>query len=322
MSLKIGPHTPLSSRFWADLRTTDFAQLGSRPPPWPFAALLWGATEQHRPHLPLAVDRDLVDGIVASRGLPQLADGVPAGACIADAAARSYSPEHAQFAGNIAWTLASAGTVIAAWVWKSVSVSRAPASASCCIFKQPRRPGEPSVDIVARELRTRRDLIVYGCKLVEPAPGSDAVTGLFPPDEQPLRRACGRHRNLADMLRFAPSIQVRMEQARHFALQPRSNARGAGTRCWETAAAPSWAGPWRRTTTRKARPAMPRPPPRREGPRRAGRGGAQAGATGAGWRSRRCRFPRWWRGLRTYKRARGIASILRKAELDGSHLDA
>ena len=59
---------PLPSRFWADLTTTDFATLD---PLATVAVLPLGATEQHGPHLPLAVDQALVDGILA-RALPLL----------------------------------------------------------------------------------------------------------------------------------------------------------------------------------------------------------------------------------------------------------
>ena len=48
-------------RFWADLKTTDFAQLD---PARTVAVLPLGATEQHGPHLPLSVDRQLVEGAV------------------------------------------------------------------------------------------------------------------------------------------------------------------------------------------------------------------------------------------------------------------
>jgi creatinine amidohydrolase len=59
---------PLPSRYWADLATTDFATLD---PVKTVAVLPVGATEQHGPHLSLAVDYALVDGII-ERALPQL----------------------------------------------------------------------------------------------------------------------------------------------------------------------------------------------------------------------------------------------------------
>ena len=49
-------------RFWADLKTTDFAQLDAARS---IAVLPLAATEQHGPHLPLSVDTDLVNGVVA-----------------------------------------------------------------------------------------------------------------------------------------------------------------------------------------------------------------------------------------------------------------
>ena len=55
-------------RFWAELKTTDFAALD---PAATVAVLPVAATEQHGPHLPLGVDTVLADGILAA-ALPHL----------------------------------------------------------------------------------------------------------------------------------------------------------------------------------------------------------------------------------------------------------
>ena len=53
----------ITSHFWAQLTTTDFALLDAERA---VAVLPLGATEQHGPHLPLSVDTTLVDGVVAA----------------------------------------------------------------------------------------------------------------------------------------------------------------------------------------------------------------------------------------------------------------
>ena len=50
-------------RHWADCNTTDFAELDTAHT---VAVLPLGATEQHGPHLPLSVDTDLVNAMLAA----------------------------------------------------------------------------------------------------------------------------------------------------------------------------------------------------------------------------------------------------------------
>src|SRR5213082_1432074 len=104
------------SRFWADLTTTDFAALD---PATTVAVLPLGATEQHGPHLPLAVDHALVDGIVAA-ALPQLPDDLPV--LVLPTQAVGYSPEHAAFAGTLTLPYEA---VLATWIAIGEGVARA-----------------------------------------------------------------------------------------------------------------------------------------------------------------------------------------------------
>ncbi len=141
----------LPSRFWADLSTTDFAGLDAAAT---VAVLPVGATEQHGPHLPLAVDQALVDGIVA-RALPRLPAALPV--LVLPTQQVGYSPEHADFPGTL--TLSPA-TVIANWVEIGACVARAGVK-KLLLFNA--HGGQVSLlDIVARELRMRHGLIVYG----------------------------------------------------------------------------------------------------------------------------------------------------------------
>jgi creatinine amidohydrolase len=161
----------LSSRFWADLTTRDFAGLD---PAATVAVLPLGATEQHGPHLPLSVDQTLVDGVVAAC-IPELPATTPV--LFLPTQPIGYSPEHSSFAGTL--TL-SAPTLIAAWTEIGESVARAGVK-KLLLFNT--HGGQVSLmDIVARELRGRARLIVYSCNWWN-LPLGDAVTGLFSPQE-------------------------------------------------------------------------------------------------------------------------------------------
>ena len=201
---------PLSSRFWADLRSTDFAHLD---PAATVALLPVAAIEQHGPHLPLAVDRDLVDGIVA-HALARLPEDLPL--LVLPTQQVGYSPEHAQFAGTL--TLSSAA-LIATWVEIGECVARAGVK-KLLLFNS--HGGQASLlDIVARELRTRCNMVVYGCSWWN-LPLGEAVTGLFPPEEHRFGVHAGEIETSL-MLALRPQT-VRMAQARHFASSSQERA--------------------------------------------------------------------------------------------------
>jgi creatinine amidohydrolase len=159
------------SRFWADLTTADFAALD---PATTVAVLPLGATEQHGPHLPLAVDQCLVDGIVAD-ALPRLA--AEASVLVLPTQQVGYSPEHADFAGTLTLPVE---TVVATWIALGECVARAGVR-KLLLFNA--HGGQVSLmDIVARELRMRCKLIVYSCSWWN-LPLGEPVQGLFPADE-------------------------------------------------------------------------------------------------------------------------------------------
>jgi creatinine amidohydrolase len=201
---------PLPSRFWADLATTDFAGLD---PAATVAVLPLGATEQHGPHLALSVDRVLVDGIVAE-ALPLLPPELPV--LVLPTQSVGYSPEHAGFAGTL--TL-SASTVIAGWVELGTCVAAAGVK-KLLLFNS--HGGQVSLmDIVARELRGRCGLIVYGCNWWN-LPLGDAVTGLFSTGEHRFGVHAGEIETSL-MLALAPR-QVAMDRARNFGSTARVRA--------------------------------------------------------------------------------------------------
>jgi creatinine amidohydrolase len=193
----------LPSRFWADLATTDFAALDAAAT---VAVLPVGATEQHGPHLALAVDHNLVDGIVA-RALPRLPAQLPV--LVLPTQQVGYSPEHAQFAGTL--TL-SVQTVIATWVEIGECVARSGVR-KLLLFNA--HGGQASLlDIVARELRARCGLIVYGCSWWN-LPLGDAVNGLFSAEEHRFG-VHGGEIETSMMLALRPDA-VRMSAASSFA---------------------------------------------------------------------------------------------------------
>ena len=159
----------LPSRFWADLSTRDFAALkASGQAEQVVAVLPVAAIEQHGPHLPLSVDATLLQGVIDA-ALPQLPAELPV--LFLPPQNVGLSPEHIRFPGTL--TLSPA-TVIALWTEIGECVARAGIQ-KLLLFNG--HGGQVSVmDIVARELRTRCDLIVYSASWFS-LPLPDAVAG-------------------------------------------------------------------------------------------------------------------------------------------------
>lgn len=198
------------SRSWAELTTADFASLD---PVATVAVLPVSATEQHGPHLPLAVDQCLVDGIVR-RALPLLPP--EASVLVLPTQQVGYSPEHAAFPGTLTLPV---DTVIATWVALGECVARAGVK-KLLLFNS--HGGQASLlDIVARELRVRANLIVYGCSWWN-LPLGDDVMGLFPQEEHRFGVHAGDIETSL-MLALAPHT-VRMAAARDFPSASRERA--------------------------------------------------------------------------------------------------
>jgi creatinine amidohydrolase len=196
----------LPSRFWADLCTRDFARLD---PARTIAVLPVAATEQHGPHLPLSVDTVLADGIVAA-SLPHL----PADLSVLflPTQAVGLSPEHARFPGTL--TL-KAETVLRLWTDIGESVAAAGVR-KLLLFNS--HGGQVSVlDLVARDLRARLNLLVYSCswfKLpLHDAQGQD-LNALFSAEEHRFG-IHGGEIETSMMLALAPA-RVQMAQAKNF----------------------------------------------------------------------------------------------------------
>ena len=196
----------LPSRFWADLCTRDFAQLD---PARTIAVLPVAATEQHGPHLPLSVDSVLADGIVAA-SLPHLAPELSV--LFLPTQVVGLSPEHARFPGTL--TL-KAETVLRLWTDIGESVAAAGVR-KLLLFNS--HGGQVSVlDLVARDLRARLNLLVYSCswfKLpLHDAQGQD-LNALFSAEEHRFG-IHGGEIETSMMLALAPA-RVQMAQAKNF----------------------------------------------------------------------------------------------------------
>ena len=165
----------LPSHFWSDLTTRQFAQWSaSQEIAQVVAVLPVAATEQHGPHLPVSVDTTLVDGVV-NASLRHLPADLPV--LFLPTQQIGKSNEHIRFPGTL--TL-SAQTVISLWMDIGSSVARSGIKKLVLLNSH---GGQASImDIVARDLRTEHDLIVYSTNWYN-LPLGDAVMGLFPGHE-------------------------------------------------------------------------------------------------------------------------------------------
>lgn len=165
----------IPSHFWSDLTTRQFAQLAASPNITQAVAVLpVAATEQHGPHLPVSVDTTLVNGVV-NAALPHLPVDLPV--LFLPTQTIGKSNEHIRFPGTL--TL-SAQTIISLWMDIGRSVARSGIKKLVLLNSH---GGQASImDIVARDLRTEHDLIVYSANWYN-LPLGDAVMGLFPAAE-------------------------------------------------------------------------------------------------------------------------------------------
>jgi creatinine amidohydrolase len=196
----------LPSRFWADLTSRQFAQLAASPViDHAVAVLPVAATEQHGPHLPVSVDTTLVNGVV-NASLPHLPPDLPV--LFLPTQQVGKSNEHIRFPGTL--TL-SAQTLISVWMELGACVARAGFKKLVLLNSH---GGQVSVmDIVARDLRTAHDLIVYHTSWYNLPLGSD-VMGQFSAEEHRFGIHAGDVET-SMMLALAPA-QVDMAQARDF----------------------------------------------------------------------------------------------------------
>jgi creatinine amidohydrolase len=149
-----------SPYYWAQLSTTDFAQLDKSRA---IAVLPVAATEQHGPHLPLSVDTDIVDGVVsaavqhlqAQQEQSKTPKGPPT-VLFLPTQTIGLSPEHAAFPGTL--TLRPE-TLIRVWTDIAESVKAAGIHQLVILNSHGGHVGV--MDVVARDLRARLGMLVY-----------------------------------------------------------------------------------------------------------------------------------------------------------------
>ena len=205
----------LPSRFWADLSARQFSRLAKDPAISQVVAVLpVAATEQHGPHLPVSVDTTLVEGVVAA-AMPHMGDDLPV--LFMPTQAVGKSNEHIRYPGTL--TL-SAQTLISVWMELGACVARAGIKKLVLLNSH---GGQVSVmDIVARDLRSAHDLIVFSTNWYT-LPLADEVMGLFPPEEHRFGIHAGDMET--SMMLALREKYVDMPQARKFesGAQARSN---------------------------------------------------------------------------------------------------
>ena len=138
----------MKHRFWADYTSQDFAALDRGNL---VAVLPVGAIEQHGPHLPLSVDRDILDGIIAA-SLPLIPGDCPA--LFLPTCAVGKSNEHSRFPGTLTF---SAATLMA--MWSEIGDCVAAAGVRKLVFLNSHGGQIAPMDIVARDLRVKHGML-------------------------------------------------------------------------------------------------------------------------------------------------------------------
>ena len=207
---------PFKSHLWSDLTTADFATLDTTRA---IAVLPVAATEQHGPHLPLSVDTDIVNGVIAA-ALPHLAPDLPA--MFLPTQAVGFSPEHTRFAGTL--TL-KAETLMR--VWTEIGECVAASGVKKLVLFNAHGGQVGALDLVARDLRARLGLLVYSVNWFNlpllDAQGQD-VNAMFSAEEHRFGIHAGEIET-SMMLALRPE-RVRMDQAGYF--RSASQARATG----------------------------------------------------------------------------------------------
>lgn len=139
-------------RYWADLTAAEFRALDTARA---IAVLPVGAIEQHGPHLPVSVDRDIVEAVIA-RSLPLLAEDLAV--LFLPTLAVGKSNEHVAFPGTLSF---SAETLMRAWMDIGDSVARA-GIRKFALFNG-HGGNVAAMDMVARDLRVRHGMLTAHC---------------------------------------------------------------------------------------------------------------------------------------------------------------
>lgn len=137
--------------YWADQSASAFRSL----PDETIAVLPIGAIEQHGPHLPLSVDRDLVEATV-QRALPLL--DANQSVLVLPTLTITKSGEHDRHPGTLSL---SADTLLA--TLRDIGASIARSGVQRLVLLNGHGGNNAVLDIAARDLRIAHDLIVATC---------------------------------------------------------------------------------------------------------------------------------------------------------------
>lgn len=203
---------PARSYFWSELSTHAFADLDKTRA---IAVLPLGATEQHGPHLPLAVDSTLVDGVVRA-SLPHLALSPDLPVLFLPTQTIGFSPEHLAFAGTLSLKAST-------WLQMITEIGEAVAATGIKKLVLLNAHGGQAglLDPVGRDLRQRHGMLVYGVNWYD-LPESADTADLFSAHE----RRFGIHAGEIEtsmMLALAPSL-VDLSKAENFESQSAKRA--------------------------------------------------------------------------------------------------
>lgn len=186
-------------RFWADYTSEEFSRLEHDRI---IAVLPVGAIEQHGPHLPLAVDAAVADGLAR-----RLAEKLPADSPVLFLPTQSVgkSDEHLHFPGTL--TL-SAETL--ARLWTEIGASVARSGVRKIVLLNSHGGQIATMDIVVRDLRIEHNMLAFSVNWF----GFGLPDGLFSDDEQLVGIHAGDIET-SIMLAMHPEL-VNMENARNF----------------------------------------------------------------------------------------------------------
>lgn len=189
----------MKHRYWAQYTARDFAALDRENL---IAVLPVGAIEQHGPHLPLSVDQAILDGIIKAT-VPLIPKDCPA--LFLPTLPVGKSNEHSAWPGTLTF---SAQTLISMWMEIGDCVARA--GVRKLVFLNSHGGQVAPMDIVARDLRVKHNLLTVGASWASMGTPKGLLT-----DEEARFGIHAGDMETSVMLALHPE-HVQMEHARNF----------------------------------------------------------------------------------------------------------